>query len=323
MKQLNISKYKSITGVKNNIDKIHKSYGSIFNIVYKKKTFPVKYFYKKNIGNDKIDYLEFYEKKRHTFIKPFLLQFYSQKDDLNKNNCYIVNIHKTNEITGTEMMDFVLYFLKKLDVKKVFIFDDTKVECNDRTMDLSLQKLLTKNKSFYQRFGFKYYLSDSDDPIKLKIIGKHNIINCLNNKLKEFKNIYIRDILHFYIGSFDLINSVIKNNDYSKLEIGYYDSNYNEIIYNDIKNNKKEVDRIIRNYLVLLPILLNNKNKKLYLLLKDFFFNECEKYLIVSDNIFYDKFYSISYKNLKYHKYNKKLFDILIYIRQLGLYKNL
>ena len=37
----------------------------------------------------------------------------------------------------------------------------------------------------------------------------------------------------------------------------------------------------------------------------------------------YDKFYSISYKNLKYHKYNKKLFDILIYIRQLGLYKNL
>jgi len=320
MKILYITKYNTFKDVYSNIEFIIKTYGSRFNISYKKNIYPIKYFYKKNTNNEKINYLEYYEKKRKTLLKPFLLQFYSQVDELNKNNCYIANIHKINDISGSNMMDFILYFLKKIDVYKCFIFDDTKVYCDNTPMDLSLQKLLFKNQSFYQRFGFKYFISNREDPYKYKKISNKSIANNLQKKIKIFKNINVNELITLYIKSFNLLSNIVKNNDYKYLEIGIYDDNFNEIIYTN-KDNQKEVSYLIECYLKLLPILFENKNKKLYNVLNNYFNNECKKYILLVNELFYNKIYIIIYKNKKIIFSLRKLMDIIIYIRNLNLYK--
>ena len=326
MKTLNIHKFKGFVkdDLHFNLKLLNKDYGPRFNIKYYKHILPIKL--SKIMSNDKtkpIFYIEYYVKKRSTFLKPFLLQFYLESDKHNKDNCYIVNIHKTDKLSGSDIMKFVLYLLKKISVKTVFIYDATSVECGNKDMDLSLEKILTKGQGFYERFGFKYYLSNSKDPYKFKIFKDKDIETCLKNKIGEFQKIKVKDIISIYLKILELVFKIIKDDNYNNACIGYFDEQNKEIIYQKTTENKQVIEKLIISVINILPILMKNKSKYLYQIMNYYFNNECEKYLILVNNLFYNNFYLIKYKNIEIIMKDKKLFEILQYIRKLNLYQDL
>ena len=326
MKTLDINKFKGfIKGdLHFNLRLLNNNYGSRFNIKYYKNIIPIKCY--KLITTDRnrpIFYIEYYIKNRTTILKPFLLQFYLESDKDNRDNCYIVNIHKTHDLSGSQIMNFVLHLLKLISVKTVYIYDGTTVACGDIDMDLSLVKILTKGQGFYERFGFKYYLSNSKDPYKFRIFKNKDIETCLKVKISEFQNIKVKDIISVYLKILDLIFKIIKDDNYDNVTIGYFDNHSKDIIYQRNTDNKKVIEKLVMDIINILPILMENKSKYLYKIMNYYFNNECNKYLILINNLFYNSFYTIKYKNIEVIMKDKKLFEILQYIRKLSLYQDL
>ena len=92
---------------------------------------------------------------------------------------------------------------------------------------------------------------------------------------------------------------------------------------NSIKKKKDKCLDIVVNITHILPILLINRNKKLYKLFEEFFTKNCKKYLIIINNIIYDNLLFIKYKKTKVVLPNKNLYQLISYIRHLDLYMDI
>ena len=324
MKTLNLVKYNKFNKhqLQDNLEKLYKEYGMRFNILYRKNTIPVK-MYKTYIHKQYYFTIQYYLVKRTSILKPFLLQFYL-KSDGKKNDCYIANISKIGKLSGTFLIKFVLFLLKKLWVKNVFIIDGTTVNCASDKMDLSLQKLLTQGKSFYQRFGFKYKVSTQHSSYKFKIFNDKELETCLWNKVTQFKKIKVETLINIYKKMLDLITLIIKSNSYHKVDIAYFDNDKSDdVIYEIDKLKKQKCLDILHNTIQILPILLKNRTKYLYQILETYFTQNCKKYMIIINNIIYDNLLFIKYHKTKIMFPNKNLYQLINYIRHLELYQHL
>ena len=162
MKTLDILKKHNFTdNVQKNIKLLLKNYGNKFNIKYNKHILTVKLY--KNL--DIKCYELCYDIDNRTYdLAPFKITFHDPTivpSQLN-NNSYISNIHKTEQITGSEMIEIALTINKMLNVKKTYIHDGTKIKCGTLEYDLSYMKLLEKNTTFYMKFGFKFKIAPYD-----------------------------------------------------------------------------------------------------------------------------------------------------------------
>jgi hypothetical protein len=131
---------------------------------------------------------------------------------------YIANISKTNDITGTNIVNLALTLLRFLKVKKCSLHDGARVSCNkDIQIDLSVYKLFTNSASFYEKFGFKLVpdvetegmTTDEIYELRNKYVAKFNTIK-LYTFIKELcKSInYIMSII-----SVSVIKHKFKYND--------------------------------------------------------------------------------------------------------------
>lgn len=324
MKTLNLVKYNKFKKhqLQSNLEQLYKEYGMRFNIKYKRDTIPIK-MYKNYIHKQYYFTIQYYLVKRTSNLKPFLLQFYLKSDN-RKNDCYIVNISKIGNLSGTLIMKFILSLLTKIGVKTVYIIDGTTVDCGNDKMDLSLQKLLTQGKSFYQRFGFKYKVSTQHSPYKFKIFNDTELESCLGNKISQFKKIKVETLINIYKNMLDLITLIIKSNSYHKVDIAYFDNDKSDdVIYEMDKFKKEKCLNIVCNITQILPILLKNSNQYLHQILGTYFTQNCKKYIIIVNNIIYDNLLFIKYNKTKIMFPNKNLYQLIDYIRHLELYKPL
>lgn len=99
---------------------------------------------------------------------------------------YIENISKSEKYSGSQIVKFVLDFLKSItSVRKVYLYDAAEIRCknSDDKVDLSMYKLIVNNRTFYQKFGFRLITKIGDD--------KNNEMKKCAKKLGDYK---IKDI---------------------------------------------------------------------------------------------------------------------------------
>ena len=103
-------------------------------------------------------------------------------------NVFIKNISKSEKYSGSNIVNFVIDFLSSFkQVKKIYLHDGTDVSCknSDHRFDLSMYKLLTSYYGFYQKFGFRLIVENSEEDIT-------KIMVSLAKKVSKYK---IKDIL--------------------------------------------------------------------------------------------------------------------------------
>lgn len=192
--------------------------------------FEVKLSKIKSFINSKLNYYAINTIENGIDIKyVFLIEFFYKNPSFE--NIYIANISISEKYSGSDVINFVIDFLKAfIQVKKIYLKDGTIVNCRDSNdkFDLSLYKLLTSYTGFYQKFGFKLIIEDNRKDITKKMV----------NLAKKVSNYKIKNILH---NLKDIINFVEKYT--NKIQVKYIDKydkiimqkkleDYNKFIYN-------------------------------------------------------------------------------------------
>lgn len=92
--------------------------------------------------------------------KPFLVLFVNYFTSLDDgHSCYIENIHKTDEYSGSEIITVIMKFLNLCDITCINLIDRAKLVGD--TQLLSERLLVRSGYSYYQRFGFNYVVFPS------------------------------------------------------------------------------------------------------------------------------------------------------------------
>ena len=166
---------------------------------FRNKTFLLK--------NDKIEFEVKLEKNKLNFIKSKLDYYtifslsgefrinFSYNNKPSFENVYIESINKSEKYSGSEVVKFVIDFLKSFtQVKKAYLIDAASVNCknSDDRISLSLYKLLTSYVGFYQKFGFRLvidYGKEEDITKKMVYLAKKVANYKVKDILKNFKEI--------------------------------------------------------------------------------------------------------------------------------------
>ena len=105
-------------------------------------------------------------------------------------NVFIKNISKSEKYSGSNIVNFIIDFLSSFkQVKKIYLHDGTDVSCknSNHRFDLSMYKLLTSYYGFYQKFGFRLIVENSEEDITkimvsfAKKVSKYKIKDILEN----------------------------------------------------------------------------------------------------------------------------------------------
>lgn len=259
--------------------------------------------------------MQYNKKDIDTFLLPLKIYFIDYYYLKKNNNCYIANIHKTENYTGSTIITTVLKFLKQINIKKVSLHDAASILCEpvNRSIDLSFIKLIEKGETFYQKFGFKFVLGTEYS--KMKFGSSKNLNKKLFNYLKKFKKVKNNDLIIIYKSILDIFFKIIDKQDYNNTKIYLLDSN---IVYNKKTNyirrfiieTVKEIDSILN-------ILKKSQEIYFYKTLLRLFYDECYNYIILKDYIIDNNFYGIKYEK------KKILLDFQQIFQKIQLIKNI
>jgi len=322
MKIFDLSKEYKFIGkdVQKNISVLYKKFGKRFTIKYKKMKVPVSLYKRIFKHSGKTFFiLEYYQTKRTEELKPFKIEFIdeSSSDYKLNNTTYIANIHNTNEISGSQMVDLVVSIQRKLNVIKTTLFDGATIHCNNIEINLSFFKLIEKNRTFYQKFGFKYSTDGIWPLLKAMFGNKKNVQKIMHNSLNLFKKIKISEYITKHKQVIDLISNIIKKQDYHKTDISSYDFFNNDPRY--VKSSKIE-EHLIEQVGIsnkVLKICMNTKKKYLYQLLIELLNNKkCQEYDTIMKYIVENNQYQIKYMKKTITFNYIKLFNIIGKLKQ-------
>ncbi len=259
-------------------------------------------------------------KDRKHFLYPFKIKFVSI-DNTTGNDAYIQNIHKTDKISGSKMMQIVIAILKKLKVKRAYLRDGTRVNCNNKKLDLSFFKLIEKGRTFYQKFGFKFTVEHC--PFSENLYeSEEQVQQLVHKKLDEFKSITKDELIKQSSNLIKLYTEIINDRGYDKAKIYLYHSE--EPFLAPIDKNRDNIFENIRSYDTLIMILSKFKHKYFYQILIELFNSkECSDYDFMMAYVIESRFYKVEYKSKKVIMKYLNLFDKLMAMRNLMVYVEL
>jgi len=305
------------------LNDISKKYGKKFIIKYNKLKVPVILTKITILANNKTFYTLYYDipYKTHS-LYPFKIDFIDKQTLETKNISYIANIHKTDEISGSQMVLLVLEINKILNVTKTTLGDGTTIKCGDKEYDLSYLKLIEKGITFYMKFGFDFEITNCQW-MYARYNNKKELMIKLKDILKKIRNIKINDIINEYETLLDIINLVIIEQNDKKLDIVIRDTDLiKQIEYENVyhKENPENSDSLIKMFKEsndVLKILYNTDQKYLYLLLIELFNDKdkCSLYGILQENIIDNYKYKITYGKKQIIREYVSWFNILRNIR--------
>lgn len=229
------------SNVYQNIELFENIFGKKFNIVYLNIIYPV--IIQSKYDHIKKQYVIRYDSEPIDGLYPFKIIFY------NSSECDIDNIHKLDNISGKQIMEFVLYLLKFLKIYKVSLSDAATADCFDKIVDLSQLKLLEKNKTYYNNFGFELEL---DTQLKKFLFENDvNAKNILNNIIQQIKAFKVSNVLNYFKKVEKIFQQILKQGNFEDLEIIKSNGNYqkDEIISNidDFFSRYKELYKTMQN----------------------------------------------------------------------------
>jgi len=287
--------------LQDNLIEFEKKFGNSFQIKYMDHILDID-LKKVKLPNE----VEFYRMTydiphRTTFLTPIIIDFIDIKKTQKNNITYISNIQKTDKLSGSDLLKISLEINKILGAEKTMLYDGTRVKCdkNNEEMDLSLLKLIERDKTFYMNLGFEFEV-DNDAWSYWRWSDKDKFMKEINRLLTNIRNIKTSDIIKEYKETLDLINDIIKDNYKGKFDILKNNSNptRNDEIY--IEKPEEKIKEIFDESKQVLDILYKYKDEvKFYKILIKLFKDNCAEYLIL---------YKYIVENLRTQiVYNKKI----------------
>lgn len=176
--------------------------------------------YRSAFVESKLDYYRIF-----SLTGEFRIHFFHNKPSFE--NVYIASIAKSDKYSGSEVIKFVIEFLKSFkQIKKAYLIDAATVNCknSDDTISLSLYKLLTSYVGFYQKYGFRLvinYGKEEDITNKMVHLAKKVANYKVKDILKNFKEIiklvekYKQNVLVKTIYKYDEYESIVAESYYS------------------------------------------------------------------------------------------------------------
>ncbi len=322
MNKINLLDINYTTDLQTSLAKFYKTYGSKFTI-YDESTnisIPLE-LTESSLPTFKMKfYTLIYDVEGRDFeLYPLKINFIDMYKIKLNDTVYISNIHKTNELTGSQIVKFALELLKRLGTKKVYIYDGTTVKCLSNSMhyDLSFLKLLEKGKTFYMNFGFDFdnigldYSKAFTSPNQYKQYVKKTIAACKKIKVKQIVNEY-KKILH-------MCYLVIKSGDYENLKVKCRNA-YTNMLKFESRNTwicKKNITDLVYEAKEMLDLLAKAQTKYLYDFMIQLFSSpdKCWAYDIIIKNMLDNQMYLIEYNGTKISREYFESFFMLRFLR--------
>jgi len=266
-----------------------------FKITYDDVTLPAKKYVQNNIY-----WIEYDSPTQYTRLQVFKILFKnSNTGSTDDYSCTIDTIHKTKNISGTQIIQTMLSFLKDIGVKEVYLIDDTNVYCQGQRIDLALYLILKKGITFYQRFGFKFcmsktsYLSDifKDETQMLQILEKN---------VKDFNNIKLSIMRSGLVKMFNLLTKIVVDNGYSKTEISIVYINDGSIMDVHPLDISMRIQSYIPELINMLNIIKPESNITTVKDLLMYYYDEkdCQTYSTIIDYFLTFQLYKVTYGNI-------------------------
>lgn len=324
METFDLSKeYEFTKDLQKNLKILKKNFGSKFLIKTKKFTIPVLLVPKEMRLRKKKYYQLRYDIERiEESLWPFIINFTESMRSLELgNNAQILHIHKTKEISGTNMVLLILEILKKLNTKQATLGDGTQIDCNGKKISLTLFKLIEKKRGFYENLGFKYDISNSENA-KSIFKNEKKLYKFLYKNLDKFKKIKISYYENLYNKIIKLIADIIIKQDFESVDIGLKNKSGLELrtkgkkfnfIYKKKKDNRKYLINLIGQINDTLNLFKNTKKIYIYELMIELFNKDCNKYILLMNNLIDNNLYFIEYNKTKY-EFKKSFIIEFIYM---------
>ncbi len=301
--------------LQNNLIKFKKIFGDKFKIKYENFEIDVVLKEIKLVSGIKFFRMYYDIPYRKSDLFPFIIDFIDNIN-LKKNNfSYIAHIHRTDMISGTNIVKICLEINRILGAKKTILSDGTLIVCdkNNSELDLSFIKLLERGTTFYMKLGFEFEINTNIN-MYYRFINKNKLEKEVKRLLHNIRNIKTTNIIKEYENTLNLINKIIKDNYNKKFDIIYDSSNPSLTNEYYSENPKEKINSILYECKEVLDILNKYKNidkfDKFYKVLIELFNNSCDKYSILLSyvvnnrrkKIIYDK-YIINRKYILDFKY--------------------
>jgi hypothetical protein len=273
--------------VQENIDTLFRTFGG--NFIIKSGDIELPSVLEKMYNSD-YWYIHFDGKDdNQELLYPYSIIFGDNFTHERNNNCLLANIHKSRNLSGTDIMKIIIKFMQKINVENVYLSDGTKVSCDENNkFDLSLFKLIEKGKTFYQRFGFKFIPKSLWEKI---IFKNENTVNReLSICLENINRLTCREIKKYYDDMCDIIRDIQRERDFDVTKIFTWNpTSHPKIVeseyYIESANNEQKCDELLKIYTELSNLLDED------MLFRDFIiraFNDktsCRVYSILEKNI--------------------------------------
>jgi hypothetical protein len=282
-----------------NVSKLYKKYGSKFSIKMNDLVLPVKLVKTKLPNGVKFFRLIYDIEHRTTRLTPIIIDFIDPIKAETNNFSHILNIQRTNDISGSNLVKICLAINKILGAQKTYIGDGTEVICskNNQVMDLSYIKLIERGTTFYMNLGFDFDVTDNDWFHK-RFSSTKELKKKIYSLLKKIRIIKTITLIKEYEETLSLLTRIIKDNYKGKFEILYNNSNLTKEAEIYAENPYRKITEIFDESKIMLEILNKYKNiDKFYLILVKTFRETCDeytslnKYIMENDRtkIIYDK----------------------------------
>ena len=260
-----------------------------------------------------------YDIKKRTYeLTPFIIEFIDPITMEKNNTTYISNIHRTEKISGSEMVKICLRINEVLGAEKTILGDGTKVVCelNKEEMDLSYLKLLERKKTFYMNLGFDYEIT-KDRFFHMRIEDKDEFTKKINETIDKIRSIKTEEIIEEYEKTMELVVRMIRENYKEKIEMKK--SVWNPI-YKDIyiENPENKIMEILEECKKVLDVL--NKYREieyLYEVMIKIFKEKCDEYVVITKYIVENTRTKIKYGKEKIRRKYVKDFSLLVDLRYI------
>ena len=314
LKIINILDFpKMENNLQKNLLEIHEIVGKQFIIKFNSHLIIAAFYKNKNFTNEREFFRLYYEgeiidgkivKRKNTIynLYPFIIDFIDPITVELNDHAYISTIHKTDNISGSEMVEIVKKINEIFGVKKVYLHDKAIIECHGgHTLSLSLFKLIEKGRTFYSKFGFDFDVNNINNFYMNKFDSVDQLKNKVDFLVNQIKGIKTKTLIQFVEDIMDIIDLVVRNNDYENLIIKKTLNVLKDTrtdLY-EISNPKDSIKDLFDKLINMLHILKDVKQEYFYQYLIEVFNdpNKNIKYKEMIDFLTLDNIYLIKYHN--------------------------
>ncbi len=287
-----------------NLKLLHRKMREKFTLLYQDRSekkskvikMPVVLFWDKKLKYYILKYDRLYTDDE---LMPLVITFNDRDTYKNNNNAYISNIHKTEKISGSEMVTMAIKLIFILGAEKIMIDDGATIDCQGKEISLSPFKLLEKNRTFYMKFGFRPY-DDSANENPRYIMRTKNAMKNKDRSIKKIKSMRIESIRRYLTRLFNIYTSLMKSGKYDSIRFHYpYTIPTKEELRHirrtkPQKDNKQAVADQMAHITRLFEIL--PKRGRLWPWLKNAFYKKCDQYNDFMENMMDKLFTGIEWK---------------------------